>query len=89
MNVDLQQRGVEFSQLFRTHSHLRSALLEKMPPMQLNRSLGSQQNGDSPDDNNIELIENGVDENNSSPKVAPISDSVSGRWAVFRVTYCN
>lgn len=42
LNIDLQQRGVEFLQLFRDYSHLRSALLEKMPPMNVNRV---QQNG--------------------------------------------
>lgn len=35
MEIDLQQRGVEFSQLFRgQHSGMRSALLEPMPPME-------------------------------------------------------
>ncbi|XP_055681469.1 AP-1 complex subunit gamma-1 isoform X3 [Lutzomyia longipalpis] len=68
LNVDLQQRGVEFSQLFKTHNHLRAALLEKMPPMQLNRM--SAQNGagvTSPDENGGgagDLIENGLDEEN-------------------------
>ncbi|XP_059618956.1 AP-1 complex subunit gamma-1 isoform X2 [Phlebotomus argentipes] len=68
LNVDLQQRGVEFSQLFKTHSHLRPALLEKMPPMQLNRM--STQNGagnaTSPDENGsgVDLIENGLEEEN-------------------------
>lgn len=74
--MELQQRGVEFSQLFRDHNHLRSALLEKMPPMQISRV--SNQNGDSPDENGggtIELFENGLDDSESS-KTAPNSDSV-------------
>uniref|UniRef100_A0A1L8DVQ8 AP-1 complex subunit gamma n=1 Tax=Nyssomyia neivai TaxID=330878 RepID=A0A1L8DVQ8_9DIPT len=68
LNVDLQQRGVEFSQLFKTHNHLRAALLEKMPPMQLNRMSaqnGAGGSGTSPDENGgggVDLIENGLDE---------------------------
>ena len=34
MEIDLQQRGVEFSQLFTKHQGMRSALLEPMPPME-------------------------------------------------------
>lgn len=34
LHIELQQRGVEFSQLFRKYEHLRSALLERMPPME-------------------------------------------------------
>ncbi|XP_066997926.1 AP-1 complex subunit gamma-1 isoform X3 [Anabrus simplex] len=37
LNIELQQRGVEFSQLFRKYEHLRPALLERMPPMELTR----------------------------------------------------
>lgn len=59
LNVELQQRGVEFSQLFRGHNHLRTALMEKMPPMQVNR-VGQQNGGDSTDENSgsIELLDN-------------------------------
>lgn len=75
LNVDLQQRGVEFSQLFRAHSNLRPALLEKMPPMQISRV--ANQNGDSPEENGgVELIENGLDDFENL-KVPPMSDSVS------------
>lgn len=74
LNVDLQQRGVEFSQLFRAHSNLRAALLEKMPPMQVSRV--ANHNGDSPDENGgVELIENGLDDF-ENVRVAPISESV-------------
>ncbi|XP_037938484.1 AP-1 complex subunit gamma-1 isoform X2 [Teleopsis dalmanni] len=61
LNVDLQQRGVEFTQLFLTYKHLRPPLLEKMPPMQISRI--SSQNGESSgsfDDNSPDLIENGL-----------------------------
>ena len=38
LNVELQQRGVEFSQLFTRHEALRPALLERMPPMEARSS---------------------------------------------------
>ena len=34
MEIDLQQRGVEFSALFKNHSSMKAALLEPMPPME-------------------------------------------------------
>lgn len=34
MHVELQQRGVELSQLYKSHAHLRAALLERMPAME-------------------------------------------------------
>ncbi|XP_077542512.1 adaptor protein complex 1, gamma subunit isoform X3 [Haemaphysalis longicornis] len=40
MNVELQQRSIEFSSLFSKFDHLRGSLLERMPPME-SRSLGS------------------------------------------------
>lgn len=67
LNVDLQQRGVEFTQLFGSHNHLRPALLEKMPPMQISRiatqnGSGGVGSGGSFDENNPDLIENGIEE---------------------------
>lgn len=53
MNVELQQRAVEFSSLFSKYDHLRDSLLERMPPME-NRSLSGSaidmQNGQAADD---------------------------------------
>ncbi|KAJ8913851.1 hypothetical protein NQ315_003760 [Exocentrus adspersus] len=46
LHVELQQRGVEFSQLFGKYSNLRPALLERMPPMEVVRQPDSQINGD-------------------------------------------
>ncbi|XP_039292459.1 AP-1 complex subunit gamma-1 isoform X3 [Nilaparvata lugens] len=34
VHMELQQRGVEFTQLFGKYGHLRGALLERMPPME-------------------------------------------------------
>ncbi len=43
LQIDLQQRGVEFSQLFRKFDHMRAALLEPMPPMERDtNSLGDE-----------------------------------------------
>jgi AP-1 complex subunit gamma-1 len=42
----LQQRGVEFLQLFGSHNHLREPLLEKMPAMTINRINGANGNGE-------------------------------------------
>ncbi|XP_053690601.1 AP-1 complex subunit gamma-1 isoform X1 [Sabethes cyaneus] len=72
LNIDLQQRGVEFSQLFRDYSHLRPALLEKMPKIQKSLSNGND-NGGIYDEhsNSIDLIESGGDEVELSGFVSP------------------
>jgi hypothetical protein len=41
LHIELQQRGVEFSQLFRKYEHMRPALLERMPPMETARPAGA------------------------------------------------
>ncbi|CAG0878718.1 unnamed protein product [Darwinula stevensoni] len=38
MHIELQQRGVEFSQLFRFHDHLRGPLFEKIPILEKSTS---------------------------------------------------
>lgn len=43
----MQQRGVEFSQLFGPYNNLRESLLEKMPAMTINRMNGANGNGES------------------------------------------
>lgn len=66
LHIDLQQRGVEFSQLFRDYSHLRPALLEKMPKLQKSLTNGDGNGTGSGlfDENSggIDLIESGGDE---------------------------
>ncbi|XP_016837777.1 AP-1 complex subunit gamma-1 isoform X4 [Nasonia vitripennis] len=37
LHIELQQRGIEFSQLFRKYDHLRPSLLERMPAMETAR----------------------------------------------------
>lgn len=62
MNIDLQQRGVEFTQLFGSHKHLRESLLEKMPAMTINKINGANSNG-------IDGLEGEVTRNISSEKI--------------------
>lgn len=65
LHIDLQQRGVEFSQLFGNYNSLREALLEKMPPMQVNRVNGATTNGIE----ESELLNNG----NELEKLQPVT----------------
>uniref|UniRef100_A0A182PCW6 AP-1 complex subunit gamma n=1 Tax=Anopheles epiroticus TaxID=199890 RepID=A0A182PCW6_9DIPT len=46
MNIDLQQRANEFSQLFTNYKHLRTSLLEKMPKLKLSELTSSEYNAD-------------------------------------------
>lgn len=87
MNIDLQQRGVEFSQLFGSYNHLRESLLEKMPAMTINKINGSSgdteiteiptierpvvSNGRSNTDTLLDLLGSGDDIIMSTPTVAP------------------
>ncbi|EFA09960.1 AP-1 complex subunit gamma-1 isoform X2 [Tribolium castaneum] len=51
LHIELQQRGVEFSQFFGKYSHLRPSLLERMPPMEVVRQTGeTHTNGDIEND---------------------------------------
>lgn len=74
MNVDLQQRSVEFSQLFKVAKKMRIELLEKMPQMQISRV--SNHNNESAEDNFNDLIENDLEENELNNIGAPTNDSV-------------
>lgn len=76
LDIDLQQRSVEFSQLFKAHSNLRPALLEKMPPMQITR-ISNQNSEFNEESESGELILNGSDDDQENKKIAT-SDSVSG-----------
>lgn len=62
LHIELQQRGIEFSQLFRKYDHLRPALLERMPPMetarpQANGIIGMVNGEPEPEDEKSTVIE--------------------------------
>lgn len=44
MHTDLQQRGIEYNQLFNKYDPMREGLLERMPAMESNRTQQSQWN---------------------------------------------
>lgn len=44
MHTDLQQRGIEYNQLFNRYNHMREGLLERMPAMESNKTQQSQWN---------------------------------------------
>ncbi|XP_046681623.1 uncharacterized protein LOC124368380 [Homalodisca vitripennis] len=46
VHMELQQRGVEFTQLFGKYNHLRRPLLERMPAMEVSRTHTSETNGE-------------------------------------------
>ncbi|XP_077292607.1 adaptor protein complex 1, gamma subunit isoform X2 [Arctopsyche grandis] len=72
LNVELQQRGVEFSQLFKRHAPLRAALLERMPPLEMS----SQINGEGNDEINV-IHCNGDDVSTTNSPVHRIQDENS------------
>ena len=48
MEIDLQQRGVEFSQLFTKYPNLRSGLLEPMEPFAMDKDSSNNANNEQP-----------------------------------------
>jgi AP-1 complex subunit gamma-1 len=64
LQIDLQQRGVEFTQLFTRFEGMRSALLEPMPAFERDAALGSNPNanaeavngGSTPNGNGVSLL---------------------------------
>ena len=55
LDADLQQRGVEFGQLFRSQAGMRAQLLEPMPVLEKEKTVGTQENN-----NLAEVKENGL-----------------------------
>ncbi|XP_078688688.1 AP-1 complex subunit gamma-1-like isoform X3 [Branchiostoma floridae x Branchiostoma belcheri] len=49
VDMELQQRSVEFAKLFKSYDHMRSGLLERMPP--LDAKVGSKGNGEEANTN--------------------------------------
>lgn len=67
---------MEFTQLFGKHSHLRPALLERMPPMEAPRQSDGQTNGDI-SDNDPKSVED------SPEHIINNSDSVSSFTLIY------
>lgn len=77
LNVELQQRGVEFSQLFKKYEYLRPALLERMPPMEVART--SHDNGPPMTNGDLEEEELSNSVADDQSPVTQHQDSVSGK----------
>ncbi|XP_054722181.1 AP-1 complex subunit gamma-1-like [Uloborus diversus] len=72
VNVELQQRAIEFSSLFRKYNHLRPSLLERMPDMECKSSSNNAiPNGDAGED---ELLSNSIKEEKENHKNAEESN---------------
>lgn len=81
LNVELQQRGVEFSQLFRRHAPLRGALLERMPPLEI------QDKANSDDANEDVVLHLNGDDNSTvnSPTSHRIEEEV--KFIIILISY--
>ncbi|KAK9504348.1 hypothetical protein O3M35_010703 [Rhynocoris fuscipes] len=67
VQMELQQRGVEYSQLFGKYSYLRSGLLERMPPLEIQKSNISTHNGN---------VSQEIEEEDISPQENPNSNAL-------------
>lgn len=66
MNIELQQRAVEFCTLFTKHSNLRPSLLEKMPPLpKLNRKEREAEKEANNQLSNGDLLNDSLDQQNT------------------------
>lgn len=70
VQMELQQRGVEYGQLFGKFSHLRTALLERMPPLEIQKNnANSSQNGSHELDSEEDLIDSNSSVRNAFPQI--------------------
>lgn len=71
--AELQQRAVEYSSLFNKYDHMRAALLEQMPLMEVNRNKSDLTNGETEgedmllDTNNTQTVDKTNVENKKTP----------------------
>ncbi|XP_074599124.1 adaptor protein complex 1, gamma subunit [Brevipalpus obovatus] len=77
MNVELQQRSVEFSTIFTKHNELRFGLLDKMPPMKsLSERRENMQNGQLIDEESVENNNSSAVLDNNKPTNSSASVSL-------------
>ena len=69
LNVDLQQRAIEFGALCRSFDHLRGPILEKMPPMPVEKENKRVTSNDG--------IDSALDEEDLMPSVGEVSNTDS------------
>lgn len=72
--MELQQRGVEYGQLFGKFSHLRSALLERMPPLEVQKNNA---NGGHNGHNDLDSEEDLMEGNGRSTYSGQMHDKMS------------
>lgn len=79
LNIDLQQRSIEFSQLFGPYNNLRESLLEKMPAMTISKINGTNANGEVEIDSVSEkLVLNNNNNNTSKSNTDTLLDLLAG-----------
>ena len=74
LDVDLQQRAVEFGALCKSYDHLRAPVLEKMPPIPLDKERKRAANGTSPSEDEQDLLGGSPIKENPGP-IAEDQDS--------------
>lgn len=73
IHIELQQRGVELSQLYKQYAHLRPALLERMPPMEA--AVSTERDDSEPDEPPASALAN---EAHSPPDQDALLDLIIG-----------
>lgn len=90
LNIDLQQRSVEFSQLFGPYNNLRESLLEKMPAMTISRINGTTANGEVELDSSSEkLVLTNNNNNTSKSNTDTLLDLLAGDDIIMSTPTAN
>ncbi|XP_002732837.2 AP-1 complex subunit gamma-1 [Saccoglossus kowalevskii] len=77
LDMELQQRAVEYSKLFQSYDHMRAALLERMPPMENKNISGSQIEKKNKNNKPISKVEN-TDVSAVQPESNGLLDLIGG-----------
>jgi len=84
VHMELQQRGVEFTQLFGKYDHLRRPLLERMPPMEVTRTSAAETNGDVEPETNSEVLDNAPADTQDSNALLVLLGGDAGEGDIVR-----